>query len=105
MEAMITLDYPWDDMQHRVYFLPQKTHDQYVVESTEFIHVEVDWFNNPLLWTPEFKPHPPCGHYIDTQCLGKGASTFESQGEAIIPNPRNASSSVDYFTIILPHLE
>jgi len=42
MEAMITRDYPWDDMHHRAYFLLQETHDQYVVESKDFIHGEVD---------------------------------------------------------------
>jgi len=46
MEAMTNTDYPWDDMHHRAYFLPQQTHDQYVVESKDFIHGEVDWFKN-----------------------------------------------------------
>jgi len=34
-----------------------------------------------------------------------GASTFESPGEAIIPNRPSVSSSVDSSTIILPCLE
>jgi len=48
MEAMTTPYYPWDDMHHRAYFLPQQTHEQYVVESKDFIHGEVDWFRNPI---------------------------------------------------------
>ena len=35
----------------------------------------------------------------------KGASIFETQGEAILPNPPSASGSVDSSIIILPHLE
>lgn len=85
MEAMTTPNYPWDDMHHCAYFLPHQTHDQYVVESNEFIHDEVGCFNHPLLQTHEFKPHPPCGHYISTQCISKGASTFDSIGEEIPP--------------------
>ena len=92
-------------MHHHAYFLPQQTHDQHVVESKDFIHSEVDWFNNPLLQTHAFKPHTPCGHYIDTQCLGKGEPIFESLGEEILHNPPSASSCVDSSTIILPHLE
>lgn len=41
-EAINTLDYPWYDMYHHAYFLPRQTHDQYVVESKELIHGEVD---------------------------------------------------------------
>ena len=48
MEAMSTPDYPWDDMHHHAYFLPQQYHDQYAVESKDFIHGEVDWFRNPI---------------------------------------------------------
>ena len=48
MEAMTTPNYPWDDMHHRLYFLPKQTHDQYVVESKDFIHGEVNWFRHPI---------------------------------------------------------
>ena len=36
MEAMTTRDFPWDDMHHRTYFLPQQSHDQYAVETKDF---------------------------------------------------------------------
>ena len=49
MEVMTTFDYPWDDMHHRAYFLLQQIHDQYAMESKEFIHGEVDWFRHPIL--------------------------------------------------------
>lgn len=75
------------------------------MESKDFIHNEFDWFNNPLLRTHEFKSLTPCGHYIGTQCLGKGESIFESIGESILPNPPSASASVDSSTITVPHLE
>ena len=42
MEAMITPNYPWDDMHHYVYFLLKQTHDQHIVESKDIIHDEVD---------------------------------------------------------------
>ena len=41
-------DFPWYDMHHRAYFLPQQSHDQYVVETKDFIPDEVDWFRNPI---------------------------------------------------------
>ena len=53
----------------------------------------------PLHRTHAFKPHTPCGHYIDTQCLGKGAPIFESLGEAILHNSPNASGNVDFSPI------
>ena len=60
---------------------------------------------SPLHRTHTFEPHAPCGHYIDTQCLGKGAPIFERQGEAILHNSPSESSHVDSSPIILPHLE
>jgi len=48
MEAMSTHDYPWDDMHHHAYFLPQQSHDQYVVEYKDFTHGEGDWFRHPI---------------------------------------------------------
>lgn len=58
MDDMTTPDYPWEAMHHRAYFPPQQTDDQYVVEPKDFIHAHIDWFNNPLLSTHEFKPQP-----------------------------------------------
>ena len=48
MEAMTVPDFPWEDMHHRAYFLPQQSHDQYSVETKDFIPDEVDWFRNPI---------------------------------------------------------
>lgn len=48
-KAMATSNYPWDDMHHPAYFLPQQTHDQYVVDSKDFIHGEVNWFKTSIL--------------------------------------------------------
>jgi len=48
METMTTLDYPWDDMHHHAYFLPQQTHDQYDIESKDFIHGEVTPYFEPM---------------------------------------------------------
>ena len=59
----------------------------------------------PLHRTHAFKPHTTCSHYIDTQCLGKGAPIFERPGEAILHNSPSESSRVDSSPIILPHLE
>ena len=73
--------------------------------SKEFIPSKVDWLYNPLLRAYAFEPHTPCGHYIDTQCLGKGAPIFESLGEAILHNSPSASGCVDSSTIILPYFE
>ena len=35
-------------MHHRAYFLPQQSHDQYAVETKDFIPHAVDWFKNPI---------------------------------------------------------
>ena len=75
------------------------------MEFKDFNHREVDWSKNPLLRIHEDERHPPCGHYIATQCLGKGKTTFESPGEAIFPNPPSAFGSVDSSSIFLTHLE
>ena len=72
MEVVTTPNYPWDDMHHHVYFHPKQTHDRYGVDSKEFIHGEVKWFNNPLLQTHELELHPPCVPYITTQWLSNG---------------------------------
>ena len=75
------------------------------MDSKEFIHSEFNWFNNPLLRTHAFEPHTPCGHYIDTQCLGKGAPIFENPGEEILHNSPSVPGRVISSTIILLHLE
>jgi len=63
-----------------------------------------DWFNHPLISTHEFKSHRPCGHYIATQWV-RGASTFESPEEAILPKPPTISGSVNSSTSTLPHFK
>jgi len=42
-------------MHHHAYFLPYQTHDQYDVESKDFIHGEVDLFKNPIPTPDAFK--------------------------------------------------
>ena len=64
-----------------------------------------DFIYPPLQRTHAFKPHTPCGHYIDTQCLGKGAPIFERPGEEIIHNSPSVFGCVNSSTLILPHLE
>ena len=48
MEAMTNPEFLWDDMHHRAYFLPQQSHDQYAVETKDFIPNAVNWFKNPI---------------------------------------------------------
>ena len=55
MEAMTTPEFPWEDMYHHAYFLLQKSHDQYDVESNDFISNEFDWFWNPIPAPDAFK--------------------------------------------------
>ena len=64
-----------------------------------------DFICPPLHQTHAFEPHTPCGHYIDTQWLGKGAPIFERPGEAILHNSPSVSGHVNLSTILLPHLE
>ena len=64
-----------------------------------------DFIYSPLHWPHAFKPHTPCGHYFETQCLGKGAPIFERPREAILHKSPSVSSHVDFRTIILPHLD
>ena len=64
-----------------------------------------DVLYSPSHRTQAFTPHPPCGHYIETQCLGKGAPTFERPREEILHNSPSVSGHADFSTIILPHLE
>lgn len=55
MEAMITPYYPWDDMHHCVYFLMQQTNHQYVMQSKDLIHGEVNWFKNSIHALDDFE--------------------------------------------------
>ena len=51
LEALTTLEYPWDDMHHRSFFLPEELvsqSDQFSMESKDFIHGKVNWFKNPI---------------------------------------------------------
>ena len=51
LEALIDLEYPWDDMHHHSFFLPKELvsqSDQFSVETKDFIHGKVDWFKNPI---------------------------------------------------------
>ena len=63
-----------------------------------------DFLYSPLHRTHVFTPHTPCGHYIETQCLVKGAPTFERPREAIIQNSPSVSGRAEFSTIIIPHL-
>ena len=51
LEALTASEYPWDDMHHRSFFLPEEIvsqSDQFFVETKDFIHGKVDWFKNPI---------------------------------------------------------
>ena len=51
LEALTTLEYPWDNMHHRSFFLPKELvsqFDQLSMETKDFIHGKVDWFKNPI---------------------------------------------------------
>ena len=58
LEALTTLEYPWDDMHHYLFFLPEELvlqSDQFFVETKDFIHGKVDWFKNPILAPDAFE--------------------------------------------------
>ena len=51
LEALTAPKYPWDDMHHCSFFLPEvlvSQSDQFSVETKDFIHGKVDWFKNPI---------------------------------------------------------
>ena len=52
LEALTAPDYPWDDMHHRSYFLPDEPPStiapQFAVESKDFLPPKVDWFKDPI---------------------------------------------------------
>ena len=51
LEALTTPEYPWDDMHHHSFFLPEELvsqSDQFSMETKYFIHGKVDLFKNPI---------------------------------------------------------
>ena len=51
LEALSTLEYPWDDMHHRSFFIPEgpmSLSDQFSVKTKDFIHGKVDWLKDPI---------------------------------------------------------
>ena len=59
LEALTAPEYPWDDMHHRSYFLPDEsssnTATQFAVESKYFLPPKVDWFKDPILAPDDFE--------------------------------------------------
>ena len=58
LEALTALEYPWDDMHHRSFFLPEELvsqSDQFSMKTKHFIHGKVDWFKNPIPALDAFK--------------------------------------------------
>ena len=58
LEALTTPEYPWDDMHHHSFFLPEELvsqSDQFSMETKDFIHGKVDWFKNPILAPDAFE--------------------------------------------------
>ena len=61
MEVMTSPNYPWDDLHHKSYYLPQLTNsslssNQYTMETRDFIPSDhIDWFQNPILGPNAFK--------------------------------------------------
>ena len=48
LEALTALEYPWDDMHHRSFFLPTERLSQSDQFSMETNHGKLDWFKNPI---------------------------------------------------------
>ena len=49
LKALTASEYPWDDIHHRLFFLPKEfvsQSDQFSMETKDFIHGKVDWFKN-----------------------------------------------------------
>ena len=58
LEALTALEYPWEDMHDRSFFLPEELvsqSDQFSMETKDFIHGKVDWFKNPILAPDTFE--------------------------------------------------
>ena len=67
--------------------------------------ISPDFLYSSLHRNHVFEPYTPCGHYIATQCLGKGVPIFERPGEVILHNSPSVFGHVNSSTILLPHLE
>ena len=51
LEALTAPKYPWDDMHHCSFFLPEELvsqSNQFSMETKDFIDGKVDWFKNPI---------------------------------------------------------
>ena len=58
LEALTALKYPWDDMPHRLFFLPKELvsqSDQFFVETKDFIHGKFNWFKKPIMALDTFE--------------------------------------------------
>ena len=58
LEALTAPKYPWDNMHHLSFFLPEELVSQsgpFSVETKEFIHGKVDWFKDPILTLDSFE--------------------------------------------------
>ena len=58
LEAPLAPEYPWDDMHHHSFFIPEEplsSLDQYSVEAKDFIHGKFDRFKNPIPATNAFE--------------------------------------------------
>ena len=58
LEALTTPKYPWEDMHHCSFFLPEELvsqSDQFFMETKYFIHGKFDWFKNPILAPDAFE--------------------------------------------------
>ena len=58
LEALTAPEYPWDDMHHRSFFLPEELvlqSDQFSMETNDFIHGKFYWFKNPILAPDTFE--------------------------------------------------
>ena len=51
LEALTAPEYPWDNMHHHSFFLPEELVSQsyqFYFETKDFIHGKFDWFKNPI---------------------------------------------------------
>ena len=58
LEALTALEYPWNDMHDRSFFLSEEIvsqSNQFSVETKDFIHGKVDWFKNTIPAPDAFK--------------------------------------------------
>lgn len=62
MQVMTSPYYPWDNIHHRSYYLPQATKpslpisNQFTIETKDFVPSGyIDWFQNPILTLDAFQ--------------------------------------------------